>query len=376
MAMRPARSRARSTALAAAPLAALGLLAARRLWRHRRRWDLRGRTVLITGGSRGLGLLIARELVAGGARVAVGARDEETLDRARRDLMQRGGPVAAISCDVTDPAAVERLVRATTDRLGPIDALVNCAGTITVGPAQEMHLEDFHRSMDTNFWGALHATLAVLPAMRARGAGRIVNVASIGGRVSVPHLLPYSASKFALVGLSEGLRAELAADGVQVTTVCPGLMRTGSPRHAWFKGQHRAEYAWFSIADALPLVSMDATSAARQVVDALRHGDPDRVLSLPAKVAATVHGLMPGATGGLMALANRLLPGPDGQAGRAPVEGVASESSASPSVLTSLGDRAAVLNNQIESGQIESAQIESGQIESGPRAGGEIRTGR
>src|SRR6185436_7707010 len=347
MAMRPARSRARSTALAAVPLAALGLLAARRLWRHRRRWDLRGRTVLITGGSRGLGLLIARELVAEGARVAVGARDEETLDRARRDLTQRGGPVAAISCDVTDPVAVERLVRATTDRLGPIDALVNCAGTITVGPAREMCLEDFHRSMDTNFWGALHATLAVLPAMRARGAGRIVNVASIGGRVSVPHLLPYSASKFALVGLSEGLRAELAADGILVTTICPGLMRTGSPRHAFFKGRHRAEYAWYSISDSLPGLSMDVEGAAREIVAALSAGEAGRVLSLPAKVGALAHGLFPGFTAELLGLVNRCLPSAQGSEGAIRLKGEDSVSALSPSWLTRLGDRAARRNNQI-----------------------------
>ena len=304
----------------------LGLFAARRLWRRRRRWDLRGRTVVVTGGSRGLGLLIARELVGQGARVAIGARDEETLDRARQDLLARGGPVAAIQCDVTDRESVERLVRATTDRLGPIDALVNCAGAITVGPVQDMGLEDFREAMDTNFWGTLHAILAVLPAMRARRGGRIVNVASIGGRLSVPHLVPYSASKFALVGLSEGLRAELAGDGIDVTTICPGLMRTGSPRHAYFKGQHRAEYAWFSIADALPLVSMDADRAARQVVDALRHGDGDRILSLPAIAAAKLHDLFPGATVALMRLVGRTLPGPDGAAGARAVEGAARES--------------------------------------------------
>lgn len=368
--MRLARSRARAAPLAAA---ALGLLAVRQLRRRRRRWDLSGRTVLVTGGSRGLGLLIARELVAQGARVAIGARDEETLDRARQDLLARGGPVAAIRCDVTNRASVERLVRATTDRLGSIDALVNCAGTITVGPMRQMDLEDFHRAMDTNFWGALHAILAVLPVMRGRGAGRIVNVASIGGRVSVPHLLPYSASKFALVGLSEGLRAELAADGIEVTTVCPGLMRTGSARHAWFKGKHRAEYAWFSVADALPMVSMDAERAARQVVDALRHGDPDRVLSLPAQVAAAVHGLLPGATGGLMALVSRLLPGPAGRADDEAVEGVASASAAAPSVLTSLGEQAAARNNQMGPGQMGA---DDGQAQSGQMGSGEVRTGR
>jgi short-subunit dehydrogenase len=187
--------------------------------------------------------------------------------------------------------------------------------------------------------------------MRARRAGRIVNVASIGGRLSVPHLVPYSASKFALVGLSEGLRAELAAEGIQVSTICPGLMRTGSPRHAWFKGRHRAEYAWFSLADSLPLVSMSAERAARQIVDALRFGDADRILSLPARVGATLHGVCPGLTAELLGVVNRLLPGSRGRGRHSPldagaVEGLASTSSVSPSLLTTLGDRAAERTNQ------------------------------
>jgi len=324
--------------------------------RERARWDLANRTVLITGGSRGLGLLVARELTREGARVAITARDAATLTRAREDLAGQGTTVLALPCDVTDREAVERLVREITQRLGPIDAVVNNAGTITVGPVDEMSVEDYEAALATNFWGPLYTIMAVLPAMRVRRAGRIVNVASIGGRLSVPHLLPYSVSKFALVGLSEGLRAELAGEGIEISTICPGLMRTGSPRHAWFKGQHRAEYAWFSVADSLPLVSMSAERAARQIVDALRFGDADRVLSLPARVGATMHGVFPGLTAELLGLVNRLLPGSRGPGRQSPVgagavKGEASTSSVSPSVLTTLGDRAAERNNQIAFGQ-------------------------
>ena len=204
--------------------------------------------------------------------------------------------------------------------------------------------------MRTNFWGPLHTILAVLPEMRRHRSGRIVNIASIGGKLAVPHLAPYSASKFALIGLSEGLRAELIGAGIIVTTVCPGLMRTGSPRNATFKGHHRAEYAWFSISDALPIASMDATRAARQILAACKRGDAEIVLSIPAKLASVTHALFPRPIAGLLGLVNRLLPGPGGIGTRG-ARGADSESAISPSVITALGDRAAARNNQLGPGE-------------------------
>src|SRR5437016_396384 len=250
-------------------MAVLGGTAMWLAWRGYRSlygYDFRGKTVLITGGSRGLGLVLARQFVAEGAKVAICARDADELDRAFEDLARRGGRVVTVPCDLTVPEHVNEMVAVVERRLGPIDVLINNAGIIGIGPVDHMGLDDFHKAMAGNFYSALHSTLAVLPRMRGRKRGRIVNITSIGGKVSVPHLLPYSASKFALVGLSEGLRAELARAGIQVSTICPGLMRTGSPRHAFFKGRHRAEYAWFSISDSLPLTSISAESAAGEIL--------------------------------------------------------------------------------------------------------------
>jgi NAD(P)-dependent dehydrogenase (short-subunit alcohol dehydrogenase family) len=331
------------------PLLVGGLAAAYVMTHRPRRYEFRDRTVLITGGSRGLGLILARQLGHAGARVAICGRDAPTLERARVDLQARGIRALAVPCDVTVREEVDALVDRVTRELGPIDLLINNAGIITVGPAETMTPEDFEQAMATNFWGPLNAILAVLPSMRRRGEGRIANIASIGGKVSVPHLLPYSASKFALVGLSQGLRAELAGDGIQVITICPGLMRTGSPRHALFKGRRRAEYAWFSITDSLPLVSMDAERAGRQILEAIRHGDAERVLSVPAKLAALAAGVFPGNVAALLAQVDRLLPDAAGN-GRLAHEGVACQSPASPSLLTALGDRAARRHNQTDAG--------------------------
>jgi len=224
--------------------------------------------------------------------------------------------------------------------------LVNNAGVIQVGPLEVMTLEDFEQAMAVHFWGPLYTTCAVLPQMRARRDGRIVNISSIGGRLGIPHLVPYSASKFALVGLSDGLRAELAKDNIVVTTVCPGLMRTGSPRNATFKGKHRAEYAWFSISDALPVFSIQAERAARQIVTACKRGQAELVITTQAVLAVKFRALFPEATADILALANRLLPGPGG-IGRKRAKGKESESALAPSILTTLSDWAARRNNEV-----------------------------
>ncbi len=334
----------KSTLLVAAGVA--GVLALRSAVRKRRRITLAGKVALITGGSRGLGLEIARRLADKGARLALCARDPAELERAEAELTERGAEVFTYPCDVTAEPQVEALMHAVRGRFDRIDVLINNAGIIEVGPEDEMTVADYEEAMKTHFWAPLYTTCAVLPEMKARREGRIVNIASIGGKVSVPHLLPYSSSKFALVGYSEGLRSELLKYGIYVTTLCPGLMRTGSHHNAKFKGQNKAEFTLFSLGASLSITSISSESAARQVVAALEYGDAEVVLSPQAKVAATFHGLFPGLTSDFLGLVNSLLPGPGG-IGRQRASGVDSHTMLSPSILTSLGDEAAQRNNEM-----------------------------
>jgi NAD(P)-dependent dehydrogenase (short-subunit alcohol dehydrogenase family) len=272
------------------------------------RTSLAGQVALVTGGSRGLGLLIARELAGEGCRIVICARDQVELDRAREDLAAHGVDVAAMACDVSDPAQVDRVVSETVSRFGRVDVLVNNAGIIQVAPLESLSLPDFQRAVAVNFWGTVHATLAVLPHMRAQRSGRIVNITSIGGKVAVPHLLPYDCAKFAAVGFSEGLRAEVAKDGVSVTTVVPGLMRTGSYKFALFRG--RGEYRWFSLAARAPGISMPARRAARLIVEAAKRRDAEVVIGVAAKALRLINDLFPNITSRTLGLANRLLPEP------------------------------------------------------------------
>ena len=322
--------------------AGAGVFLLKSLWNQFTDFDLNGKTVLITGGSRGLGLVMAREFAREGARLALCARDEVELQQAQSDLEKLGAEVMIVPCDVTNKDSVTQMI----ERVGSVDVLVNNAGVIQVGPIEVMTAEDFEHTMQVHFWGPLNTILAVLPAMRARKSGRIVNISSVGGKVSVPHLVPYSASKFALVGLSKGLRTELMKDGIKVTTVCPGLMRTGSPRNADFKGKHQLEYAWFSISDALPLLTVSAENAARQIVRACKRGQAELVISVPAKVAVLFESLFPEAMSQILAVANQLLPGAGG-VGTETMKGRESTSAWSPSWLTTLSEEAALRNNEV-----------------------------
>jgi len=314
-----------------------------------RRRDLSGQVALVTGGSRGLGLVLARELGRRGMRVAICARDEEELERARAALAAEGIDAMAEPCDVTDPDGVAGMVAEVTERLGPVDLLVNNAGIIQVGPSEAMRLEDFVRAMDVMFYGALHATTEVLPQMRRRGSGTIVNVTSIGAAVGVPHLAPYTAAKFALRGLSEALGAEVAKDGVRVVTIVPGLMRTGSFGHALVTGKRYAEASLFALASSLPLLTVSAERAARRIVRAVERGEAVVVIGLPARALRLSHALSPGAIVKTLGFVNRLLPPPprEGEEGM-PLPGELFRRGLARSVLTALGDRAARRYNETE----------------------------
>ena len=314
---------------------------------RRNRWfEFAGKSVIVTGGSRGLGLVIARKLVSAGAHVAICARTEEDVHEAVKELRTLGSHVFGATCDVRDRKAVQAFVDRTVTQFGSVDVLFNVAGVMKVGPLDAMIAQDFREAMEINCWGPLNTMLTVLPVMRHRGWGRIVNIASIGGKLAVPHMLPYDASKFALVGLSTGLRTELMQDGILVTTACPTLMRTGSPRNAEFKGQHRKEFTWFSIGGSLPWISMSAENAADQVLRACQNGDGEVYITNVLSPIVWAARLAPAATNELLGLVNRLLP-EHGGIGQTSAYGYESYSQLSPSILTTLGDNSADRNNEL-----------------------------
>ena len=315
--------------------------AAEKVWQRAHAYELVGRVAVVTGGSRGLGFALCRELAARGARVATCARGAKQLEEARRRL---GGDILAVPCDVSDRAEVESFLATVAERLGPVDVLVNNAGVISVGPLATQTHEDFEQMLGAQLWGTINTTLAVLPAMRERREGRIANITSVGGKLSVPWLLPYATAKFAAVGFSEGLRAELAGTGIRVTTVVPGLMRTGSFLSAYFKGDRSdLEYNLFTPLSSVPVTTVAADRAASRIVRAIRLGEPEVTLGLHAKLAARANGLAPGTVARVLSLVARALPEVHGTERR---RGSDIESPLDDSLLTALGRKAARDLNQ------------------------------
>jgi NAD(P)-dependent dehydrogenase (short-subunit alcohol dehydrogenase family) len=312
------------------------------------RYTLHDKVVLITGGSRGLGLVLARHVCGRGGNVALIARDREELARAKGDLAPRGGKVLTIECDLLDAGQIQSAVRQIIDRFGKIDILINNAGIIEVGPFDNMTREDFERAMRLHFWAPYELISQIVPEMRIWGGGRIINISSIGGKMAVPHLAPYSASKFALTGFSDALRAELARDNIHVTTVAPGMMRTGSHVNAKFKGKHDDEFTWFAVSAGAPLISMNADRAARKILAACRRGQPSLTLTFAARGAILGNALFPNLTGYLMKFVNRFLPGAGGEEGNKSRPG-SQLRRRTPEWLTRLADRATKKNNEVKS---------------------------
>lgn len=314
--MKTSSSTIRTVQIAAGVAGALAAAAAYALVPRETKRNSGPKVVLITGGSRGLGLALAERYGRSGAKLILAARDPDELASARSILLERAAVQSAddvllIPADLIDPLQAKSLIEQALSRFGHIDILINVAGIIEVGPIENQPLAAFQRAMDTNFFAALHIIQAVMPHMLANRSGNIVNIASIGGKFAMPHLLPYVASKFALVGFSEGLHAELRHKGIRVTTVCPGLMRTGSHIQAKFVGNQKKEARWFTLSATTPGLATSAAHAANLIYSAVAAGCAEITITPQAWLAARATGLAPATTQYFASLANEyILPGP------------------------------------------------------------------
>jgi NADP-dependent 3-hydroxy acid dehydrogenase YdfG len=183
------------------------------------------KVIVITGASSGLGEATARHLAGRGARLVLGARRLDRLEKLAADIAASGGEALAVATDVTKRADVENLIRAAQSRFGRVDVLVNNAGIMPLAAMSKLKVDEWDRMIDVNIKGVLYGIAAALPGMRANQSGHIINLSSVAGlRVSAGVGTVYSATKFAVKAISEGLRAEVGGEGIRVTTLYPGAI--------------------------------------------------------------------------------------------------------------------------------------------------------
>ncbi len=209
--------------------------------------DLDGQVAIVTGGGRGIGKAIAMGLAKAGSSVAVIARSADQLAETVRQITQLGSRAISVTADVTDAAAVERMVREIESSLGPVDLLVNNAGLAgPIGPTWETDTDDWWRCLEVNLRGPMLCSRAVLPGMIARVGGRIVNVASGAGTFAIPYLGAYVTSKTALIRFTEIVALEAGQHGVKVFAIEPGTVRTAMAEHALESEEGQRWLPWFA----------------------------------------------------------------------------------------------------------------------------------
>jgi len=247
---------------------------------------LNGTISVITGATSGIGRETAIEFMKSGASVVIAGRRRERLNNLAAEIEAAGGKALAVVTDVADQAQVDHLIESAMERFGRIDSLVNNAGVAFAGRFNEMALEDFRRVMDVNFWGAVYASKAVVERMRKqRGGGVIINVSSILGKRGVPFETAYCASKFALAGFSEALRAEVMSDGIDVSTIFPGAVETEI-------FESSANQTGLELPSFVP--KFPANAMAKLIVQTARFPRPEVVMALDAQAINFFNTLAPG----------------------------------------------------------------------------------
>jgi len=279
---------------------------------------LAGKKVLVVGGSRGLGFAAARRFLREGADVAICARSEAELTRAvgalrdvaetMRDTAGEAPKVLSLCADVTETQAASAMIEKVIAEFGRVDVLVNCAVEVTIGPLEALTAEDFEQAFRGIFFAVYRPTMAVLPHMKARGFGRIVNVSSVAGKAPVPHSGTYVAGKFAATGFSAICAAELRKYGICVSTIFPPPLRNGAWLNGSYKGLAEEELTWFARSLHSPLTSADPERAARAIVEAARFGDVERMVTPSSFLQARLHALCPSLSIALAAFLDARLP--------------------------------------------------------------------
>ncbi len=240
------------------------------------------KVVLITGASSGIGKAAAVEFAKNHFKIILVARDKEKLEQTKRDLRKYDIEIMIYPCDVSDKTAVSKMTDAVMNNFGGLDILVNNAGFAIYQKVSEQTIEEIEQQMSTNYLGMVYCTKSFLPAMLSKNYGKIINVASLAASFGIPRIAPYCASKFAMLGFSEGLKHELRGTGVDITVVSPIMVRTNFFEHPSF-----ADMKYSS------KISLASETVAKQILKATKSSKLEITVPAVARLAVWAKHTLP-----------------------------------------------------------------------------------
>lgn len=255
-------------------------------------------TVLITGGSEGIGKATAHLFAQQGYNVVLAARHADRLAAVAQELQASGHSTLAIPTDVQEFSQVENLIKTALHHYGSVEVLINNAGIYISGPVEQFTLADWQQVINTNLWGYIYTVHALLPYMISQGRGTIVNVGSIGGKVPLPYLTPYTTSKFAVTGFTQALQSELEPKGIQVCGIYPNLIRSNFLERAIFQGQDATdtEARRKQVEQVVQLPGIEKPEdVAKAIWNAVDHQRQETIVG-SANLAAFANSILPGLT--------------------------------------------------------------------------------
>lgn len=252
--------------------------------------------ILITGASQGIGRATALLFARQGYDLVLAARQSDRLQAVAQEVQNLGQSAIAIPTDVKDAQQVQAMVAKALEHYSAIDVLVNNAGIYISGPVEAFSLEDWHQAIDTNLWGYIHTIHALLPHLLTRGTGTIINVSSIGGKVPLPYLVPYTTTKFAVTGLTEALHSELKPKGIHVGGIYPSIIKSDFLERAILRGKDQQD-AQGRLDQLNQVLSAPVVEKPEDVANAIWEAvrqQKEEVLVGSANVSKAAYGVFPG----------------------------------------------------------------------------------
>jgi len=259
--------------------------------RKKRQFTYQGKVVLVTGGARGLGYIMARQLVEEGAKVIICARDADQLDKAYVLLRNHGEVTYPYVCDITEKENIVQLAYFIKKRFGRLDVLINNTGTITINPIEQLPLNNYKKFIESHLWGPMQLVRVLIPLLSKSREAKIVNIFSVGGKISLAKSQPYDVNEIVHAVFYDNISRVITGKNIKLTAIYPEFKDQDLPVNLKLKGHSEQELAWSKFNESRPLISLYAENVGKQILKTAQIGKKTLTLPFPRELARIVNNI-------------------------------------------------------------------------------------